>query len=653
VELSNGHLTNGGEIEKRKAFPLYANVAITETGAELTAGVRTFGMQATAVGLTVFGSALAFGTSPTLSQPVLASAMPSGVTYQQLQHPAVIDGVTYDKTKHAMTDVRASWTYAGNIFALATFADGDRFGYYNGTLDRDFTDGLRLAHLSTNALLAADFARMVNDRSDNFTAAYTATNVYADVSGPVATDFEAVITKTLQGGSSGTLVSSIQTEASPGSAGSGAKAKFRIIAGKTNASATCTLTNDGTAPANGSSITINGRTYTWKTAISLADDVLIGNTVNGDAAMQNLADAINYTGIPGVAYIATGPHATVKAGAYDTGANTLVLTARTTGTVGNAYAITASGTHHLTIGSNPMAGGLDTNKITSILAGTFELLSASVNWEKDSETTAENVVSNINAGSHGFTAESIGEDVFITAPVANTGINGSDISVTVAGQMCIGSLFAAFVVAGTGFTLVQFNIDGVDVKGAMAGGLASASYATLELFCSALADSISAYSGGNDYSAVAVGAVVYVSKYVTSSADAPLNAFVTITVGAGGTGSGVTINNVPQTGTAQVILSAYTASGAGFQGNNVYTELVTSALYFGSAPYGYSWVKIDGHPNIYSANLNQDYTKFHWNNTYAYPPGTYSARFKLVVTDNLGTVSESDPITAFFTITFN
>lgn len=638
--LHNGYVNQGGEIQNRKAFVRTARVA------------GTFGLQSTSDGLVTFGSGDLAGSHPVNVGTV---GVPKEVGYQRLQHPSEVDGFT--SGTYSMTGVVWSTSFGGLAFVLAQFSDGNVFAFYDGELVRDFTDGLRMAHLSTNALLAQDLARMVNARGINYTAEYTASNAYVDVVGPVSADFAASVTQTLEAGSSGTLTQAEQQAEVVGVTGVGAKSKFRVITGKDNAAASSSLTNDGTAPTNGSSVTINGTTYTWKTAIAVAGDVLIGNTVNGDAAMQNLVDAVNYTGVVGVAYLGSAPHATVKAGAYNTTTNVAVFTARTTGTVGNAYAVTVAGTSHGAWSANPMAGGLDTNKVSSVLAGTQELLSSAVIWEKDAVTTAANLVTQINSGSHGYTAEAIEEDVFITAPTANTQINGSDLVVTVVGQMCIGSLFAAFILAGSGFTFVQFNIDGVDVKGAIAGPLtvgAGKTYTTIEAFCTALADSITAYSGGTAYSAVAKGSVVYVSKYVTSSDDLPLNAFVTITPDVTtGTGSGVTLNNVPQVGAAQVILNTYLTTAAGFQGNNVYTDQIDGAVFFGTAPYAYEWVKVDGHPNIFTANVNQIYTRLHWNNTFAYFPGTYSARFKLIVRDNSGLVAESDPITAVFNITFN
>lgn len=229
VELHNGHLTNGGEIEKRKAFVEYADVSMTETGATATAGVRTFGMQATSAGLTVFGSALAFGTSPTLSQPVLASAMPSGITYQQLQHLAVLDGETYVAATHAMTAVLKSWSYGGLIWALATFADGNTFGYYNGALVRDFTDGLVMAHLNTNTKIATAIKEMVNRSRD-----YTATNpsgTVAQITGPVGLPFASSV----QDDSAGTLTGVKVSDPTAATAARQAIGSFQISAGSSSA----------------------------------------------------------------------------------------------------------------------------------------------------------------------------------------------------------------------------------------------------------------------------------------------------------------------------------------------------------------------------------------------------------------------------------
>ena len=366
VELSNGHLTNGGEIEKRKAFVLYANVAITETGAKLTTGVRTFGMQETGVGLTVFGSAIEYFTAatvtrataanvatlnigthtlragdlvtitgiagytatnvalisatspnityanvhanegttadvtgtvvltaPTLSRPVLASAMPAGVTYQQLQHPAVADGETYVAASHAMTAVLSSTSYAGLIFALATFADGNTFGYYDGTLVRDFTDGLIMAHLNTNTKIATAIKEMVN-RSERYTATNPSVNV-ARVTGPLGLYFGT----SASDDSAGTLTASKVSDPTIGTAARRAIGSFRVIAGS-NSAGVNEITNIEVGPSGGAF-----------TSIMTAADVDWTNSNEFTAAL--LAASINTAAVAGYTAEANGDTVTIKA----------------------------------------------------------------------------------------------------------------------------------------------------------------------------------------------------------------------------------------------------------------------------------------------------------------------------------------------------
>ena len=99
-ECVNAHITRGGDIEKRKAFELKYSLP-----------VGTFGMHATAASVYVFGS---------IADP----GMPSGVTYQRLQHQ---DNTT------AMAAILKTENYDGKIYAIAEFVDGDVFHYYDGS----------------------------------------------------------------------------------------------------------------------------------------------------------------------------------------------------------------------------------------------------------------------------------------------------------------------------------------------------------------------------------------------------------------------------------------------------------------------------------------------------------------------------------------
>lgn len=108
IEAHNGHFTRGGEFEKRAAFvPTY----------ELPPG--TIGLAYGKTGIYVFGH-----------EP--DPGMPTGVNYQQLQHP---DGVT------PLIDVPSFDLNAGKIYAVGVFTDGTRHHFYDGVRVEDWFDG--------------------------------------------------------------------------------------------------------------------------------------------------------------------------------------------------------------------------------------------------------------------------------------------------------------------------------------------------------------------------------------------------------------------------------------------------------------------------------------------------------------------------------
>lgn len=107
VKASNGHITRGGEFEKRAAFVEEIN---------LLAG--TIGLAATRGSLYTFGS----GAPP---------AMPAGVTYQRLQHP----------TNLALSRVLSVDLYAGKLYVVGEFADGSTHHFYDGVRVAAWFDG--------------------------------------------------------------------------------------------------------------------------------------------------------------------------------------------------------------------------------------------------------------------------------------------------------------------------------------------------------------------------------------------------------------------------------------------------------------------------------------------------------------------------------
>lgn len=107
----NGHLSRGGDFEKRKAF-----VATYSLPAN-----STVGMAKVASGLVTFGS----GPAP--------AGLPSGVAYQRLQHPT-------DSTR-ALTKILSWDLYNGLIYAIAQYDNGDVRHFYSGAEVVDWDDG--------------------------------------------------------------------------------------------------------------------------------------------------------------------------------------------------------------------------------------------------------------------------------------------------------------------------------------------------------------------------------------------------------------------------------------------------------------------------------------------------------------------------------
>lgn len=120
--LSNAHITRGGEVEKRLAMVPQFSLPTGET----------FGLAGANGVLYTFGSAA-------------APAVPTGITYQRLQHPAA----------QPMIGLVTAEFFDGKIFAVARYANGDVKHFYDGTLVADWTagSGASVAGASAVALL--------------------------------------------------------------------------------------------------------------------------------------------------------------------------------------------------------------------------------------------------------------------------------------------------------------------------------------------------------------------------------------------------------------------------------------------------------------------------------------------------------------------
>jgi hypothetical protein len=155
----NGHVTRGGEIEKRKEFTDVGDL-LASTHALIAASPG-----GAARGLTVFGSAA-------------APSLPAGVTYQRLQHP---DGTPQ------MTGVDAMTLFDGRPYVVARFDDDSQWHFYDGELVTDWGAGVvRSAMVSTDDI--AEHLRSLIDASDEYTATRIGNEI--TVVGPLGVEYE-------------------------------------------------------------------------------------------------------------------------------------------------------------------------------------------------------------------------------------------------------------------------------------------------------------------------------------------------------------------------------------------------------------------------------------------------------------------------------
>lgn len=131
-ECSNAHITRGAEVEKRKAFSLFA--------ADLQG---TFGLHALRDELYVFGS----GTRP--------ATLPGNIQYQRLQHKNDSAG---------MSGILSTENFNGRVYAIAEFSDGAIYHYYNGSRVTDW-DAIA-DDVADNEAVAQFLASRIDARTD-------------------------------------------------------------------------------------------------------------------------------------------------------------------------------------------------------------------------------------------------------------------------------------------------------------------------------------------------------------------------------------------------------------------------------------------------------------------------------------------------------
>ncbi len=123
--------------------------------------------------------------------------------------------------------------------------------------------------------------------------------------------------------------------------------------------ATGVITSDNTEIADGDTVTIGGRVYTFRDTLAQVDDVKRHGTT-ADTTLANLRAAINLTGTEGVEYFA-GQTINADVTCSAVAAHAVTLTAKTKGVIGNLITLVKSAAHLTLSGlsAGKLSGGVD------------------------------------------------------------------------------------------------------------------------------------------------------------------------------------------------------------------------------------------------------------------------------------------------------
>ncbi len=287
VALQNAYINEGGEIAKRGKFERLDSYEGYFMGVFVDSTMY------------VFSSDMLYGSVSTQGQPV-ASLAPatnfiSSVIHQQLKHPTLTNdsAETYDASKHLMTKLIAADAYNGKTLAVAEFADGNQFLYYDGELVQQSANGLVLAGRLAVSDLATDIARQFEpigwDVDLNVDENGTAQNGSSIVKSPVSDYFGGILSVDSSGGVFG--IRQFDNVSSP-TAGVKASAKFSITVNTGTFEVLAPAQAETTTPTvslTGTAIAANGGG-----AASTATDIATAiNDFSSDHGYTAVADGIN------------------------------------------------------------------------------------------------------------------------------------------------------------------------------------------------------------------------------------------------------------------------------------------------------------------------------------------------------------------------
>lgn len=449
--LKNAHITRGGEIEKRKAFASFAS---------LPAG--TFGMEATADTIYVFGSASSV-------------SVPTGITYQRLAHPDSL----------AMTAVVYSTLYGGKPFVIAKYSDGKNYPFWNGTIIGDFVNGITRASELSFGNFYLHLAEAINAAGTDYTMTYT--NAYIEITGKPEVEFS--LTGTIESPMTVLPTTTIQ-QAKAAVTEALASGSFSVNGGSPSVNATAVGTLRYIASTPGiTGIYVGGREI-LKLATGASINYTSQPSVAGDHydSGQRLAYAIAYyinqatstnTGFTAVyGYLGGGwsgndpANFTIKSPSTDPASynnqeiwiefdanpsstaniselivtSTIVVSPHSTNPTTPATSryiarMAGSSGSYSTTGVN-MSGGV-TSAVTSVKVDGVEIMGTAVQWTGSNSDTMSSIVTQINtySSSPEYTA-SLADSSVVLKALAGTGSapNFRQIVVTVIGTVTAGAM---------------------------------------------------------------------------------------------------------------------------------------------------------------------------------------------------------------------
>lgn len=390
----NGHITRGGDWERRKKF------VSTFT---LPAGL-TKGMAITAGQISVFGA----GTTP--------GAMPVGVNYQRLQHPT--SGTAL------ITTILSVTLFSGKFYVIAEFDDGNIYHYYNGARVTawDAISSSIASNTSVASALAAkiDLAAAVSSTSSGVNITITASTPGTPYT---------ISQSTFNGGANNDqTITLLQTQANVAAVSeTRATGTFAVTGGsastpETLASGTVQITG-GTHNAG-----VNQMTSITVDGVEILNVAIDWTTSNSNTA-QLIVDQINtFNSTP--EYTATRSGSTV-----------IIKPVAGTGDTVNGFAIVATTAGDVTESdSGTLSGGVTaiSNDVSSVTVDGVEVLNALIPWATSNSNTASLIAAQINTytSSPEYTATASGATVTIRAAAGTgAGPNGLVVSGTKHGNV--------------------------------------------------------------------------------------------------------------------------------------------------------------------------------------------------------------------------